>query len=624
MYLLILKSKSNRPKDVVLTISRNIMSDLNIVELIENHPISKLTNTYNVKLLDKIKTSFSDAEQQLFIGSFYCYLNYNTKKDFVVDLDNVWKWLGFQQKYHMVNVLEKNFTIKNDYIIIAPPIGGANTDKSLLPQLREQKGRGGHNIKKIMMTIKCFKSLCLKAQTKKASEIHEYYLKMEEVLHEVIEEEGTELKQKMEEQKRLMDQKTEELRVTPELEKHRILLKEYGQIAGSLVYIVRIKSCDQGKYIIKIGESRKGIKNRFSEFKQKYGNQVLILECFIVHDSAGFEKYLHHHSEIHPHQVKNLEGHEKEQELFMMGGELTYQRLLQIIETGIMPFNNPVVENERLKLENQQLRSQSTSSIPIDQSTLQQILNINQLLLQKVQTLEASNKEILSRLNAMQTKTTTACSQPDPHLGPRLQKIHPETFELLHVYETVTECMKEDYAMKRPSINKAVRENTVYRGFRWQLVDREFDPHTIQIEPTKPTKVQKNGYVAKVNQEQTEILHVYLDRKTATRCNKYPSIASLDNTVKNHTIKDGHYYQLYEECNASLKNQFQKKHGNISLYHDGIGQYDANHTLLTEFASKFDCTVRAGISQKTLAKVLDKPIPYKEYYFKSLGEKLFL
>lgn len=601
------------------------MSELNIVELIENHPISKLTSTYNVKLLDKIKTSFSDAEQQLFIGSFYCYLNYDTKKDFVVDLDNVWKWMGFSQKYNAERIIEKYFTDSVDYTKLAPPIGGARLEKeSLLTRSRKQNEHGGHNIKKIMMTIKCFKSLCLKAQTKKASEIHEYYLKMEEVLHEVIEEEGTELKQKMEEQKRLLDQKTEELRITPELEKHRILLKEYGQIAGSLVYIVRIKSCDQGKYIIKIGESRKGIKNRFSEFKQKYGAQVLILECFPIHDSAGFEKYLHHHPEIHPHQVKNLEGHEKEQELFMMGGELTYQRLLQIIETGMIPFNNPVVENERLKLENQQLRSQSTSSISIDQSILQQIFNINQLLLQKVQNMETTLKGMDSRLNAMQTKTTTVCSQPDPHLGPRLQKIHPETFELLYVYETVTECMKEDHNRKRPSINKAIRENTVYHGFRWQLVDRELDPHTIQIEPTKATKIQKNGYVAKVNQEQTEIIHVYLDRKTAAQCNQYPSIASLDNAVKNHTIKDDHYYQLYEECDTLLKTQFQKKHGNILLYHDGIGQYDANHTLLTEFASKFDCTTRAGISQKSLAKVLDKPIPYKEYFFKSLGEKVIV
>ena len=592
------------------------MSELNIVELIENHPISRLTNTYHVKLLDKIKKNFSDIEQQLFIGSFYCYLNYDTKKDFIVDLDNVWKWLGFSKKYHANIVITKYFMEKIDYIHLAAEVAGARLD--------DEKW-GGHNIKKNMMTIKCFKSLCLKAQTKKASEIHEYYMKMEEVLHEVIEEEGTELKQKMEEQKRLLNQKIEELRVTPELEKHRVLLKEYGQITGSLVYIVRIKHCEQGKYIIKIGESRKGIKNRLTEFKQKYGNQVLMLDCFPVHDSAGLEKHLHHHPEIHPHQVKNLEGHENENELFMMGEELTYQRLIQIIETSMIPFNNPLVENERLKLENEQLRSQSTTPpAHADHTILQEILKTNQLLLQKVQTLEASNKEIISRLNAMQTKTVTACSQPDPHLGPRLQKIHPDILQIIHVYETVTECMKEDHAMKRPSINKAVRENTVYRGFRWQLIDRELDPNTLQIEPTKVTKIQKNGYIAKVNQEQTDIVHVYLDRKTAAQCNQYPSISSLDNVVKNHTIKDGYYYQLYEECNASLKNQFHAPHGNIILYHDGIGQYDMNHMLLAEFPSKFDCTARAGISQKSLAKVLDKPIQYKEYYFKSLGEKLFL
>jgi hypothetical protein len=38
------------------------------------------------------------------------------------------------------------------------------------------KQNGGHNKQTILLTIKCFKSLCLKAQTKKAGEIHEYYM----------------------------------------------------------------------------------------------------------------------------------------------------------------------------------------------------------------------------------------------------------------------------------------------------------------------------------------------------------------------------------------------------------------------------------------------------------------
>jgi molybdenum-dependent DNA-binding transcriptional regulator ModE len=49
-----------------------------------------------------------------------------------------------------------------------------------------------------MLNIKTFKSLCLKAGTKKADEIHDYYLKMEEIIHKVVQEESDELKLQLE------------------------------------------------------------------------------------------------------------------------------------------------------------------------------------------------------------------------------------------------------------------------------------------------------------------------------------------------------------------------------------------------------------------------------------------
>jgi hypothetical protein len=123
--------------------------------------------------------------------------------------------------------------------------------------------------------------------------------------------------------------------------------------------------------------------------------------------------------------------------------------------------------------------------------------------------------------------------------------------------------------------------------------------------------------------EKTAILNVYLDRKTAARCNSYPSISSLDNAVKHQTIKDGYYYQLYEECDESLRNRFQEQHGDIVLYHDGIGKYNGQ-TKIAEYKSRFDCTAQAGISQKSLAKVLDTKMLYKGFRFVSLGEKLYM
>ena len=43
--------------------------------------------------------------------------------------------------------------------------------------------------------------LCIKAATKKANEIHEYFIKLEDMLHEIVQEESDELKQQLEQTK---------------------------------------------------------------------------------------------------------------------------------------------------------------------------------------------------------------------------------------------------------------------------------------------------------------------------------------------------------------------------------------------------------------------------------------
>ena len=53
------------------------MQDINIIQLIEKNPLIRLNKTYENKLINKIKNNFSDSQQQLFVGSFYFYLNYN-------------------------------------------------------------------------------------------------------------------------------------------------------------------------------------------------------------------------------------------------------------------------------------------------------------------------------------------------------------------------------------------------------------------------------------------------------------------------------------------------------------------------------------------------------------------
>ena len=107
---------------------------VDIVNLIESNPITKLNGNYQSKLIEKVKNHFTGYEQQIFIASFYCYLNCNYTNDFVIDLDNIWKWLGFSQKVNAKILLEKQFTLNIDF-----------TQSLLLQQKQTNATKGGQN-----------------------------------------------------------------------------------------------------------------------------------------------------------------------------------------------------------------------------------------------------------------------------------------------------------------------------------------------------------------------------------------------------------------------------------------------------------------------------------------------
>ena len=603
---------------------------VDIVNLIENNPITKLNGNYQSKLINKVQNNFNNYEQQMFIASFYCYLNHDYKNDFVIDLDNVWKWLDFSSKHKSKELLNKHFIINKDFITLLTPLG-EQTNNSFTPELAGEKKdtRGGHNKEIIMLNIETFKKFCLKAGTKKADEIHDYFIKLEQILQEILQEESNELKQQLLQQsvefKSVEHQKEKDYEAKLEkqkvLEREKVILKEYATI-GSIIYIIKVKTFENGQYIIKLGESRRGIKDRYNEHKSKY-EECLLLDCFAVNKSKDFESFIHNNEIIKCDRVKDLKGHETELELFLIGKNLTYKRLIDIINNNIKYFNNN--DTNKIELENEQLKLMlEMKNTNNDNLLIQELIQTVKQMSGKIDNLEKSNKELLQKFNSTQTKIVTGFNEPLVTLGPRLQKINPETLELIKVYETVSEAMKEDSNIKRPSINKTIVENTVYNGYRWLFVDRELDANVIHnILPTRQSRQQNIGYIAQINKEKTEIINVYLDRKTASHFNGYESSSALDNHVKNNSLTKGYYYKLYNDCDEKLKDNFILRNNcDPLLYKNGVGQYDYTNNLIKEFECKYDCIKQLKISDKTLSKALDKPIMYQNCYYKNIGSKL--
>jgi hypothetical protein len=119
---------------------------IDIVSLVQNSQINTLSTDFQGKLVDKIKNAFNDSEQKLLLGSFIGFLEHDTEKDFIIDLDTIWKWLGFSRKSDSKRVLTKNFKSCIDYKITLAE------DAVVVDNLI-------HKNEKVLMTIDTFKKL---------------------------------------------------------------------------------------------------------------------------------------------------------------------------------------------------------------------------------------------------------------------------------------------------------------------------------------------------------------------------------------------------------------------------------------------------------------------------------
>lgn len=578
-------------------------------------------------MIVKIKDNFSTYEQQLFVSSFYCYLNNDDKTDFVIDLDDVWQWMGFSQKVNAKTLLEKHFLVNVDF------------QKSQI--IKQSSTKGGQNKEVFLLNINTFKRFCLKAGTKKSDEIHEYYIKMEKVLQDVLMDECRTLTEQVKKIQSESEQKDKEivnkdaeiakkdaeyqtkLKKQKEFEREKVLLNQFA-VSIPIVYLIRVKTHPNGEYIVKIGESRRGILQRYNEHKSHYPECVL-LDVFTAIQSKDFEVYIHNHPKIRCNQVRDMPGHESEKELFLVGKNLTYQILLDVINSQIDNFQEHNTKKLELEIEKLKIIATNDSSPVIAQ------------LLESNKRCEESNKELHTRINKLETmldklletkapvaRTQTGFQEPLPTLGPRVQKINPDTLQLIKVYESATEVMNEDRSIKRPSLSKAVLENIVYNGFRWLFVERDVDPTVLHnLQPTRKTIPKNMDYVAKLNADQTEILNVYLDRKTAALTNRYSS-GGLDSAVKNGTVSQGHYYKLYGDCPEPLVEKFEERYGkDILLYKDGFGMFhETTDQLVREFKCKYDCLKSERISDKTLAKAMREDKAYNGFKYKELPPRV--
>jgi hypothetical protein len=546
------------------SISSNDTS-FNIVNFIETNPNSQLTNTYNNRLLEKIKTNFTELEQQLYISSFYCYLNYHSKNDFVIDLDNIWQWLGFSTKQKIRILLEKKFTTEKDYKILL---------NHQVNQKKEQ--RGGHNKETILLNIHTFKLLCIKAATSKANEIHEYFVKLEELLHEVIKEESEELKKQLENSNKKtteLEDQNNVLRKTNEYDKHSMLIQEHDK--KRLVYIMKLETLHNGKFIIKIGETT-DIKQRSQAISSFFGIKTMVMDLFPCDFCYEFEQFLHKQPSIYKYKYNELINKtKKSSEAYIMTNMKTYTQMKQFILRNIHNYNAKdaekikyhainnaleIYKDDKPKLEEILDKIISATNIQYGESKAKPKLK-NEISYEENNNMEYEEiiDDTIDNENMVSSTEENAISKPNTY-SPKVQIYDSKDLsKVVNIFDSITEATRQIKDTSYTHIKYASRHRTIYKGYRWYLINNNdtlpFSPK--EIGKTVDSNEKKTGLVVMMSLDKTRAIKVFILQKDAAQyCNTHTSLIS--NAIRYGSSAAGYFWVCWDDLDIGLQEDFLK------------------------------------------------------------------
>lgn len=482
-----------------------------------------IPQTYENKIDDELalilKQECSNEEQQLFLANFEMYLSYGrNNRDFVIDLDKVYKWVGYSSKSNAKRAFIKNFEINTDYVIQNPLI---NT---------EERFNGGQNKEQILMTIDTFKTFCMMAKTKKGKLARQYYIKLEKVVFNYLEHKNQSILGKL----RI------ENKINLEKQKEKTLLKAYKD--NPCVYILKVSEINGDNFVVKIGETD-DISTRIISLRTEYKNCVLI-NSFLCRHPHKFEQFLLKKPDIKEHRLIPTE-------MIQISEKFTYNDLLKIIEYNVDDFQGYTPEQQlknnyskekqlyvkALMLEQNEERKKFFQEMLYDLKEREKDIYKNNIVIEEDEKIPDSNRRVYKYNKDDLTK-------------------HIDVFNSLkEAARSLNNPNLHDYHIRNTCLN-----NTIFCDFRWFLVDNSLEVPENIPETVEETKIQQKriGLVAQINETKDKIINVHSSQSIAAKTLNVPACSitySISSGIKSHNF----YWKMYEDCDEELKKTFQGK-----------------------------------------------------------------
>jgi phage anti-repressor protein/Fe-S-cluster formation regulator IscX/YfhJ len=465
---------------------------INFTELVRNSNTSLSINCESnmIKILNE---EFTESQQQWYIANLYIYMNYHPTNDYPINLEHVFKMIGFANKENAKRTLKNNFTKDEDYKTVL-----VRTDENL-----NGKDLGGRPTENVMLNVDTFKNLCMLAKTDKGKEIRKYYVKLENIHNKII-------KQEIEEQKQLLLEKETQLE-NKDLENKRkvemTLRNSFNK--RNLVYLIKIPINDEIVY--KFGHTD-DIITRLRAHKNQISEDIELVYCIESKDRKMLERLLIDYLEQYKFRIKRNINDKHQTELLKVND-------IQIIKNKLIELNKDI-ENEKLliiKLKNKIIDLEN-ENIELKRKLLKDEY-VNELK-NKIENLE---KTILDyKLDDGDDKIKPFIENEDTiedriYKKRQVDKIDPTTLNVIETYECINSIIVNNPDLSYNQIYRSIKKNNVYKDFRWNYHGEKINPtNKIVIDGNKIENViqlDKNKKFVKIYPTKSELcklLHIGL------------------------------------------------------------------------------------------------------------------
>lgn len=539
----------------------------------------KISNIFQSKFIDKLKETFTEDELKWYIANLYVYLNYNSTTEYPIDLEKIYKIVGFANKGNAKRTLENNFTENEDYRVII------HTEKN---------PKGGRPEEIIMLNVDTFKNICMLAKTEKSKQIRRYYIKLENIFNKLINEERLENQNIIENQKIELNDKDKIHNLDLKMNKQEILLNTLK--TKKCIYLGEIE-----KNIIKIGSS-KNVSERIKGLNKTFGN-CIFLDIFICEDFRDIESNILSDDIIIEHNYKTPINGYKSSEVIKLTDKFTYQHLLKIVKKHIDNTNylTPIelLENKRLDTENKKL---DLIEKLLDKGYNPEIItdftkNINQSLTENI-----DNNIIEKKNNNIDFKLKTKTPK-----GRKVQQIDPLNFKLKNIYDSMVYLLRDNPTFHKSCIDKAIKNNTIYKEYRWSFVEKNQDSNIVNIAPTIELKMKSPiiETIIELNEEKTKILNTYNTKDLMMKKFHIAKI-TLNNIINKKEKYKNCYFIKYSDCPKELLDNYSEKiEKKYHIHAKPIKQINHNTSEIIIFNSLHEISMKLGISSKTIIDAID-------------------